>query len=324
MVGKVFTLLLASVFPLFVQIAEAQQPKKVWRIGLMHVGLDHVPPSLEPLREGLKVLRYEEDKNIRLDWRNLLDEAAATATAQEFVRDRVDLIVAWENQSVRAVKAATSEIPVVILHVTDPVAAGFVKSLSHPGGNLTGIVGFRDLWGKQMELFKELVPRLHQVLTLIDPQDPATQRALAEVRDAAMILKLKLLEREVTTQTDIERLFGSVKRGDVDGIFIVSPNIQTNFSSLVIRLGSGKRLPVPSHRKEWVERGALFSYGPNYVAVGRAAAVYVDKILKGAKPADLPVEQASQIELVINLKTAKQIGLTIPPNVLARADKVIK
>jgi len=304
--------------------ADAQQPRQVYRIGLFHVGLDHVPPSLDPFREGLKALGYEEGRNIRLDWRNLADEEAARATAKEFVRDRVDLIVAWENQSVRAAKAATSEIPVMILHVTDPVADGFVKSLARPGGNLTGIVGLRDLPGKQIELFRELVPRLRRVLLLIDPQDPVTGRLLAEIREVGATLKLRLVEQEATNQADIERVFGSVKRGDVDGVFIVSPNLQTKFSSLIIRLASEKRLPVPSHRKEWVEQGALFSYGSNYVALGRAAARYADKILKGTKPADLPVEEMSQFQLVVNLKTAKMLGLTIPPSVLVRADEVIQ
>ena len=154
---------------------------KVWQIGLMHVGLDHVPPSLPTLREGLKALGYEEGKNIRLDWRNLPDEEAARETAKEFVRNRVDLIVAFEDQTVRAVKVATSEIPVVFLHVNDPVASGYVKSLPRPGGNLTGFVSFLDVTAKRMEMFKEIVPRLRRILVLIDPEDPITQIGRAHV-----------------------------------------------------------------------------------------------------------------------------------------------
>ena len=304
--------------------AKAQQAGKVWRIGLLHVGVDHIPSSLKSLREGLKELGYEEGKNIHLDWRNVAGEEAARATALEFVRGRVDLIVAWENQSVRAAKAATSEIPIIILHVTDPVAAGFVTSLSHPGGNLTGPIGHRSLPDKQLEVYREMVPRLHRVLLLVDPQDPATGRLLAKVRKVGATLELGLVEREVINQADIERVFGSVKRGDVDGVFMVSPNIHAKFSSLVIRLASEKRLPVPGYGKARVEQGALFSYGSDYVALGRGAARYVDKILKGSKPADLPVERMSKFELIINLKTAKKIGLTIPPEVLYQATKVIK
>ena len=308
---------------LFLPPALPAQPK-VWRIGAFHVGLDHVPPSLPTLREGLKALGYEEGKNIHLDWRNLADEDAARETAKEFVRNRVDLIVAFEAQTVRAAKAATSEIPVVFLHTTDPVADGFVKSMSRPGGNLTGFVTYAVSPAKQMELFKEIVPGLRRVLMLFDPQDPATPRFLAEVRKASVTLKLQLVEREVTNQADMERLFSSVQRGEVDGIFGLAPTLQTKFPSLILRLASEKRLPLASNRKEWVEQGALFSYSADLAPVGQAAALYVDRILKGAKPADLPVDQATRFELVINLKTAKTLGLTIPNSVLNRADRVIQ
>jgi len=321
---KIVIWLLATVSLAIVSLANAQQTKKVWRIGLFHVGLDHIPPSLEPLKEGMKALGYEQGRNIRLDWRNLPDEEAARVTAREFVRDRVDLIVAFESQTVRAAKAATSEIPVVFLHVSDPVTEGFVKSLSHPGGNLTGFITWPISFGKQVELFKELVPRLRRLLLLVDPQDPLGPLWLGEVRQAGEALKLRMVEREATNQADIERVMRSFKAGEVDGVLAPSQILRTNFTALMIRLASEKRLPLAVHRKEWVEQGGLFSYAADLASVGRAAAPYVDKILKGAKPAELPAQQANKFELVINLKTAKQIGLTIPPNVLARADKVIK
>jgi ABC-type uncharacterized transport system substrate-binding protein len=324
MKAKILVYALPALILTTIHIAEAQQPKKVWRIGLSHVGLDHVPPPLEPLRQELKKLGYEEGNNIQLDWRNLPDEEAARATAQEFVRNRVDLIVAFESQTVRAAKAATSEIPVVFLLVVDPVAEGFIKSFSHPGGNMTGFGGPGDVPGKQLELFSEVVPRLRRVLILIDPKDPVAMRSLAEVRLAAKSLKLLLVERQATTQTDLERVFGSLKPGGVTGVFIVSPNLRTKFPSLILRLASEKRLPLAIHRKEWVEQGALFSYAHDLASVGPPAAQYIDRIFKGAKPADLPFQEPAKFEFVINLKAAKQIGLTIPPNVLARADKVIK
>ncbi len=301
----------------------AQAQPKVWRIGLFHVGLDHVPPSLEPLREGLKALGYEQGRNLHLDWRNLPDEEAARETAKEFVRNRVDLIVAFENQTVRAAKAATSEIPVVFLHVDDPVADGFVKSMARPGGNLTGFVTYPVSPAKQLELFKEMVPNLRRVLVLTDPEDPVAPRLLAEVRNGAATMKLQLVEREATTQADLERVFAPVKRGNVDGVFVLS-RLQTKFSALLIRLASEKRLPLPSHRKEWVEQGALFSYATDLADIGRAAAPYVDRILKGAKPGDLPVVEPTRFELVINLKVAKALGLKIPEAVLNRADRVIQ
>jgi putative ABC transport system substrate-binding protein len=180
-VGVLLTIVLGSGF-----VADAQQTKKVWRIGLFHVGLDHVPGSFERLREGLRALGYEEGKNIHFDWRNLPDDEAARVTAKEFVQSQVDLIVAFENQTIRAAKAVVSEIPVVFLHATDPVADGYVKSLARPGGNMTGFVGLRDLPDKQMELFKEIVPRLHRVLILIDSGDPATERIQVELRKSGL------------------------------------------------------------------------------------------------------------------------------------------
>ena len=304
--------------------ADAQPAGKVHRIGLFHVGLDHVPPSLATLKEGLKELGYEEGKNLVLDWRNLPDEDAAVETAKEFVRHRVDLIVAFENQTTRAAKAATSDIPVVFMHTTDPVADGFVKSRARPGGNMTGFTGLSDLLGKRLEIFKVLVPALRRVLVLLDPGDPDTDRLARELREAAGALKLRLMEREARISTDIERIFASLKQGDVQGVFPLSPNLQVKFSSLMLRRAADKRVPLAIHRKEWVEQGALFSYAADIAAVGRRAAPYVDRILKGAKPGDLPVEAPSQFQLVVNLKTAKALGLVIPPAALARADQVIE
>jgi putative ABC transport system substrate-binding protein len=320
------TMLLAGVLWWPVATADAQPATKVWRIGLFHVGLDHVPPSLETLRAGLKALGYAEGRNIHLDWRNLADEEAARVTAQAFVRNRVDLIVAFENQTVRAAMAATTEIPIVFLHVTDPVADGFVKTMSHPGANLTGFVGLADLPGKRLELFKEMVPRLRRVLVLIDPQDPTTGRLLSEAREVGRALKVHLVEQEATTQADLERLFGELKRRALiaDGILPLSPNLLVKFPSLMIRLAAEAGLPLATYRGEWVEAGALFSYAHDLAAVGPLAARYMDRILKGASPGNLPVEEPSKFELVINLATAQQMGLTIPPEVLMRADRVVK
>ena len=319
---------LAVVFALGVLVAplaaDAQQPGKVYRIGLFHVGLDHVPPSLITLRESLKGLGYEEGKNIRLDWRNLPDEQAAHATAREFVRDRVDLVVAFENQTARAAKTATVEIPVVFLHVTDPVAEGLVKTLARPGSNLTGFVFYAVSPSKKLELFKELVPQLRRVLVLVDPHDPVAPRQLAEVQKAAEILKLRLVQRDAADQADLERVFRAVKLGDVDGVLAASVDLEIKFTSLLIGLASAKRLPLASYRKERVHEGALFSYAPDIASVGPHAAEYVHKILKGTKPADLPVEQPTKFELVVNLKTAKALGLTIPQSLLVRADEVIR
>jgi putative ABC transport system substrate-binding protein len=305
--------------------AGAQQAAKVWRIGLFHVGLDHVPPSLEPLRDGLRALGYEEGKNIRLDWRNLADEEAALKTAREFVRDQVDLIVAFENQTARAAVAATPTIPVVTLHVTDPVADGLVKSMSHPGGNVTGFAGFVfDFPDKQLQLFKEAVPRLRRVAVLVDRHDPVSGRLLLLLRNAAPALKLELLERAASVEADLRPGLTGLAPGGADGVVVASPNLHVKFSSALIRLTGERRLPYLAFRREWVQQGALLSYAPDLASVGRAAATYVVKILQGAKPADLPVEQPTKFELAINLRTARALGLTIPPTLLLQADHVIK
>jgi len=321
---RFFLFLLTTMVVASVQPAPAQVPSKSPRIGLIHIGRDHVPPSFPALREALKELGYEEGKNIVLDWRNLPNEKAALATAKEFVDKKFDLIVPFENQTIRAAKAATTEIPIVFLHANDPVAAGFIESFSHPGGNMTGFVAWPVSLGKQVELFKELMPQLDSLLLLVHPEDSVGQRWLEDVRTAGGALKLRLVEREARNQADIEGILRSVKQGDVGGILVPSLILRNRYSSHIIRLATERRIPLSMHRKKWVERGALFSYSADLAAVGRASAPYIDKILKGADPAKLPVEQVSKFELVINLKTAKRLGLTIPASILYRADKVIK
>jgi putative ABC transport system substrate-binding protein len=306
--------------------ADAQAPAKVWRIGLFHVGLDHVPSSLDGLREGLKALGYEEGKNLHFNWRNLPDEAAAQAMAQAFVREQVDLLVPFENQAIRAAQAATTTIPIVMVHAYDPIPNGFVQSLAHPGGNLTGQAAYSwEGWhAKKLELFKELVPSLRRVLVLVDPHDPLMSRLLPEVQHAATALQLHLMVREVTTQAGIEQIFSALTPGDVEGVFPVSNNVETNFPALLIRLTLAHRLPMPVPLEQWVMEGGLFYYGINHQAAGKAAARYVDKLLKGTSPAALPVEQPSTFTLVINRKTADALGLTIPPTLLFQATEVIQ
>lgn len=302
----------------------AQGTAKVWRIGLIHVGLDHVPPSLVTLREGLRALGYEDGRNVSLDFRNVADEAAAHAVAREFVQDRVDLMVVFEEQAMRGVKAATSQIPVVFLHLADPVADGFVESLARPGGNVTGFITWPVAPAKSLELFSEVMPRPRRLLVLVDPNDPVGQRALPALRGAGTTLRTQITERKVTTASDVERALAGADRRKVDGVFILSATLQTNFPSLVLRLTTERRLPWVSHRKEWVEQGALLSYAADMAAVGRDAAPYIMRILNGTKPADLPVVLPTKFELAINLKVAATLGLTIPQSLLLRADHLIR
>ncbi len=303
-----------------------QRRSGIHRVALFHVGIDHVPPSVETLYDEMRVLQYEEGRNIVFDWRNLPDEKTAHDVAQEFVRDGAHVIVAFENQTVRAAMAATSEIPVVFIHVDDPVANGFVKSHAQPGGNVTGFEGggLGNLTEKRLDLFKQLVPTLRRLLILTDPQDPATPRVLQELRRAAVALHIDVVEDEISEQADIARVFDAHSPRDVDGVFVVSPNLQTKFPATLTELGTQKRFAMMGFRKEWVEKGALFSYAPDLAPMGRLAARYVDRILKGTRPADLPVQAPDSLELVVNLNTAQALGLAIPQSALSQATLIIQ
>jgi putative ABC transport system substrate-binding protein len=309
--------------------AKSSAGQPVRRVGLMHVGTDHIPPSLGSLEARLKELGWTQGKNIKLIWRNL-EPGQAAGQAREFVRQRVDVIVAFEDQSIYAAQDATAgmkdPVPIVFLHPSDPVRDGLVKSLSHPGGNLTGVFGPRDVVATQLERYELLVPRLHRVLTLVDPDDPATARLLPQYRTAAAHLTrpLELDIRQASTAQDLRRIFRSLRPGEVDGAFLLSPRLRLNFSSLTIRLAARAHLPVQAHRKDWVQKGALFSYGADLGPIGRAGARYVDSILRGTPPADLSVEEVPTVEFAINLKTAERLGIKIPQDMIIRADKVYR
>jgi putative ABC transport system substrate-binding protein len=300
----------------------AQEQAKTWWIGLCHVGLDHEPPSLPTLHQALNEMGYEDGRNLRFDWRNQSDEVAAEATMKEWMAAGVDLIVAFEDQCTRAAKAATVETPIVMVHAFDPEAAGYIESLARPGGNITGPVSNLNLIGKRLEFLKEF--GVHRVLLLSEPEDPSTPRELERARSAAAALDLEIVESEVTTAVDIERMFDALKPGEVDVILPASRTLFTKFPSLMIDLSARERIPLAMHRKAWVEHGALFSLGADSAAVGPVAAQYIDKIFKGSKPAELPVDEISRIELVVNLKTAQQLGISVPLSILLRADEVIE
>ena len=299
------------------------------RVGLMHVGTDHIPTSWPALKARLTELGWTDGKNVRLIWRNL-EPAEAEAQAEVFVKQGVDVIVAFEDTSISAAQDATAgmsdPVPIVFLHPSDPVADGLVESVAHPDSNLTGVYAARDVVAKQLELYQALVPRLHRVLTLIDPTDPATERLLPGTEAAAAQLPrpLELDVREASSAQDLQRIFRSLRPGEVDGAFLLSPSLRLNHSALTIRLARRARIPVQAHRKEWVEEGALFSYGIDLPLIGRAGARYVDSLLEGATPADLPVEQIPKIELAINLATAAGLGIKVPEDMIIRADRVYR
>lgn len=304
-----------------------QEAQPVPRVGLMHVGLDHIPPSLKPLEARLRELGWVQGRNVKLIWRNLPSEDAALVQARRFVDDHVDLIVAFEDQSIRQAKQATaqSHTPVVFLHPVDPVQAGYVRSLAHPGGNLTGVFGLRDLVAKQLELYKGVVPGLHRVLALVDPRDPSTPKLLTQTQAAADELGLTLVVRKAATPGELMHVFRSLRPGQVQAVFVVSPKLLFNYSQFLIGAAEGTaHLPLELNRKEWVKKGALFSYGPDFELIGREGARYVDSVLRGAKPSSLPVEEEPRVEFNVNLTTARKLGIRVPESTVLLADRVYR
>ena len=320
-----------TVFLIIVPFAQGQQPKKVFRIGYLS-STDQVTDSRrsEPIRLALRELGYIEGQNIAFEYRysegkiDRLSELAA-----ELVRLKVDIIVvSGGDPEIRAAKNATKTIPIVMVGVgTDPVKAGFVESLAHPGGNVTGITQLgRELGGKRLELFKEAVSKVSSVAVLYDP---AAQGTAHEVKEGlpvtARALGLTVQSWEVRDVDGLEKVFTALNKQRPDGLFVPGGGrqIRTNVQRIV-SFALKTRMPAMYGLVEAIDAGGLMYYGADSADSYRRVAYYVDRILKGAKPADLPVEQPMKFEFIINLKAAKQIGLTIPPNVLARADRVIK
>ena len=310
-------------------IAQAQQTKKLPRIGY----LGALSPSassarIEAFRQGLRELGYVEGKNIVIEWRHhegKLDRLAALAA--ELVRLKVDVIVTAGPPATRAAKEATATIPIVMTNDGDPVGTGLVASLARPGGNITGLSALApELSGKQLEILKEVVPTLSRVAVFTTSTIPGHAQMLREVELAAKAFGLQLQYLDILGgPKDIETAFRAAGKGRADAVLmLVLGGFASAHRTEIIELAIKGRLPVIYPNSQYVDAGGLMTYGVSLTDLDRRAATYVDKILKGAKPADLPVEQPTKFEFVINLKTAKQIGLTIPPNVLARADRVIK
>ncbi len=308
-------------------VAQAQQPKKVPRIGyLTGASLSANPARIEGFRQGLRELGYVEGKSIIIEWRSAEGKPdRLRALVAELVRLKVDVIVTGGAASTRPAKEATATIPIVMAQDPDPVGNGFVASLARPGGNITGLSSLiADLSGKRLELLKEILPKLSRVAVFGTSTSPSTAQALKETELAAGALAVKLQYLDVADPKDIETAFRAAGKERADAVLVLSSGVIANRQTEIAELAIKSRLPAIYYRSEFVEAGGLMSYGVSIVDLARRAATFVDKILKGAKPADLPVQQPMKFELIINLKAAKQIGLTIPPNVLARADKVIR
>ena len=305
----------------------AQQPTKVPRMGYLNASSPSTNPArIEAFRRGLRELGYVEGKNIVIEYRSAegkLDRLPALLA--ELVRLKVDVIVTAGPPGTRAAKEANITIPIVMGFDNDPVGNGFVASLARPGGNITGLSTLApELSGKQLELLKEIIPRLSRVAVLETPTQPGTAQSLREVELAAGAFGVKLQHVDVLDPKDIETGFQAATKEHAEAFLVLQSAVINPQRRQIADLAAKHRLPAIYPQTEYTEAGGLMYYGANTPDLFRRAATYVDKILKGAKPADLPVEQPTKFEFIINLKAAKQIGLTIPPNVLARADRVIK
>jgi len=307
--------------------AEAQQPAKIPRIGfLTNNSSTGLAAADEAFRQGLRALGYVEGKSLVIEYRYGEGKVGRLAEmAAELVRLKVDVIVTGGPTSTRTAKQATSTIPIVMASDPDPVANGFVASLARPGGNITGLATLSpELGGKRLELLKEILPKLSRVMVLGTSTTPGTAQELKEAELAAGAFGMKLQYLNVLDPKDIEAGFRAASKERADAVLVLTSAILISQRKQIADLAVKNRLPVMYPQAEYVEDGGLTTYGVSLIDLHRRAATYVDKILKGAKPADLSVEQPVKFELIINLKAAKQIGLTIPPSVLARADKVIR
>ena len=310
---------------LFVPIAaEAQQPR-LYRVGVVFQGGPYFS-TIDGLRDGLRELGLEEGKQFVLHLRDTKgDLNSAAAAAKSLEAEKVDVIYALSTTITLPAKQATKSVPIVFYAGADPVAAGLVESFRKPGGRLTGIYGrSTDFTAKRLQLLTEMIPRLRRVVTFYKPDNPVTQRSVALARDAARQLKVELVERTFASVEELRAGLRALRAGEADAFFYVSDAIVNNHRELIIETARAKRLPTMFQEQGIVAKGALASYGVSYYAFGRLSARYVQRILLGADPGNIPVEQLDKFHFVINLKTAKALGLTIPQSVLIRADEVIE
>ena len=319
--------LLVVFFVANVSVTQAQQPTKIPRIGNLAANSRAATLArTEAFRQGLRELAYVEGKNISIEYRFADGKPdRLPALAAELVRLEVDIIVSGGPSSTRAARDATVTIPIVMAQHPDPVGSGFVASLARPGGNITGLSTLApELSGKRLEILKETVPKLSRVAVVGTSTVPGYAQMLKEMDLAARALKVQLQYLDVLELKDIETTFREASKGPAEAVLTLNSPVFNSHRTRFVELAVKNRLPAMYDRAEFVEGGGLMTYGVSFTDLDRRAATYVDKILKGRTPADLPVEQPIRFEFIVNLKAAKQIGLTIPPNVLARADKVIR
>jgi putative ABC transport system substrate-binding protein len=314
----------AVVWPL---AARAQQPSKVARIGFLGNSTAALEVNLVgPFRDGLRKLGYEEGRDIVIEYRWADGRYERfPGLVGELVALKVDVIVTAGTPASVAVKNATTTIPLVMVAVGDPVATGLVGSLARPGGNITGLTSMSvEMEGKRLELLREVIPKVSHIAVLWNAASPIQIIEEAEVRAAAQVLGMKMLSLGVSTREQIDEALATIMRERPDALLILADRLFLHHRMRIMDFAAEERLPGVHAYRELVDAGGLMSYGPSYADMHRRAAIYVDKILKGAKPADLPVERPTKFELVINLKAARALGLTIPPSIILRADEVIE
>jgi putative ABC transport system substrate-binding protein len=324
---KIFCFSLSAMLFALGSSAFAQQPAKLPRIGFVTAGSSStIAARIEALRQGLRDLGYIEDKNIIIEWRfgeGKVDRLPALVA--ELVRLKVDVLLSAGAAVTGPARNATRTIPIVMAQDTDPVGNGFVASLARPGGNITGLSSYSaELNGKRVELLKEIVPKLSRLAVVGQSTYPGNSQSLKETELAAEAMKLQLKYLDVLDPKDIDSAFREARKTRAGGVLVLQNNVLNSQRKQTADLAIKNRLPTIYYAAEFLDSGGLISYAASINDLYRRAATYVDKILKGASPADLPVEQPIKFEFIINLKAAKQIGLIVPPNVLARADRVIK
>ena len=318
---------IAATFAMCGAVAQAQQQAKIPKVGWLGSGSSSGPGGNRVVfQQVLREIGYVEGKNIVFEYRladNKLDRLPALA--EELVRLKVDVLLTSSTNEALAAKNATKTIPIVFLGGGDPVVDGLVDSLARPGGNITGVTNIAPvLVGKRLELLKETILKLSRVAVLWDPQGPSSVQQWKESQLPARELGLRLHSMEIRNANDFENAFAETTKAASTALAVTSSQFINSHFKQIVDLARKNQLPAIGARGDFAESGGLMSYGADQAELLRRAAVFVDKILKGAKPADLPVEQPTKFELIINLKAAKQIGLTVPPNLLARADKVIR
>jgi putative tryptophan/tyrosine transport system substrate-binding protein len=325
---KTVVVLLIALALASVHLAEAQQPTKIPRIGYIDGGFPSTNAArIDAFRQGLREHGYMEGKNIVVEYRHAEGKLDRLPTLlAELLRLKVEVIVAGGGGgAIGAAKQATKTIPIVMPMAIDPVGQGFVASLAHPGGNVTGFATLApEISGKQLEILREVVPNLSRVAVLGSSTNTANARLLNEVEPPAAGFGVKLQYLDVLGPKDFEIAFRAAVKGRAEAVLVLTGPVVNSQRKQIADFAAKNRLPAILSFPEYVEAGGLMSYSASVTDMYRRAATYVDKILKGAKPADLPVEQPTKFEFIINLKAAKQIGLTIPPNVLVRADRVIR